>query len=374
VSKRIAFAFVFVVAFAASGCRAPVARPASPASSAGPASLLACLGAPADAIYDPGRLAAPPARGLAVHTFEQTSSRCGPIERRYLAYVPERLGARTAAPVVIVLHGQGGNAEAMMSFQTRGTFNTLADAKGFVVVYGNGAPTSFNFPGLPNSGRWRAEGAGPDAEVNDLDYLARVIDDLAARGVIAGPNDVYLVGQSNGGGMALAAARLRPNSYRGVAAFMPYVGFDGADTPPSFAGTRLRRVLLADSARDPGLPPGYADRVLAPLARAWAGAMGVSGATPTETAIPDSVKEDGGAAGGSAAVEATRDSTAKRVDLRSPTGAFRHLVFDRAGHFWPTRQPVADPPPVLARFGLRNRDVEGAEEVWDFFSTTAPDQ
>jgi poly(3-hydroxybutyrate) depolymerase len=335
------------------------------------AALLACLGAPPEAIFRPEQLTAPNALGLTVHTFPQTTG-CGPIDRRYVSYVPRALRPRTAAPILIVLHGQGASAEAMMIFQTRGTFNRLADEKGFLVVYGNGLPTSFNIAGLPNSGRWRSEYTELGATVDELAYLRRIVEDLAARNVIAGTNDVYLVGQSNGGGMALSAARQRPDLYAGVAAFMPFAGFSPT-APESLAGARLRRVMLAYSNADPALPPDYGPAVLAPLARAWARALNVSDADidrPAETAVSDAVQEGEGEGQGHAlddeVVRATRDSTVRRLDLRSPIGVLRQLVFDHAGHFWPTRD-VRDPAPVVAEYGLRNQDVEGAEEVWRFF-------
>jgi poly(3-hydroxybutyrate) depolymerase len=350
------------------GCHeSSVAPPPQRAPGLARPELLACLGAPPEALYQPDRLFGAAAPGLAVHTFEQQTASCGLVERRYVAYVPPALGARTTAPVVIVLHGQGGSAEVMMTFQTRDTFNALADAKRFVVAYGNGLPTSHNFAGLPNSGRWRSEYTELGATVDELAYLQRIVDDLTARAVIAGGNDVYLVGQSNGGGMALSAARQRPDAYAGVAAFMPFVGFSPT-APASLVGSRLTRVMFAYSAADPALPPGYADAVLAPLAQGWARALAISAGdidAPTETALEDVVHEDH-AADDDDAVRATRDSTAKRLDVRSANGALRQLVFDHAGHFWPTRS-YDDPAPLLAEFGLRNQDVEGAEETWRFF-------
>ena len=348
-----------------------IAQPPANASSGarlGRAELLACLGAPSEAIYQPERLAGAPARGLGVHTFEQETAGCGPVVRRYVSYVPPAVGARTGAPVVIVLHGQGGSAEAMMTFQTRGTFNRLADEKGFVVVYGNGLPTTFNIAGLPNSGRWRSEYTDLGSTVDEVAYLGRIVDDLTGRGVIAGRNDVYLVGQSNGGGMALSAARRRPDLYTGVAAFMPFVGFS-PDAPRSLAGSRLRRVMFAYSNADPALPPSYGSEVLSPLARAWARALNISDRdfdTPAVTTLADAVKEGDGRGADDEVVRATRDSTVTRLDLHSANGALRQFVFDHAGHFWPTRN-YADPDPLLAEFGLRNQDIEAAEEVWRFF-------
>jgi len=331
------------------------------------APLLACLGAPPDAIYDPGRLATPPEPGLSVHTFDQVVLGCGAVERRYLSYVPPRLGAPSAAPVLIVLHGQGASAEAMMSFQTRGTFNRLADDEGLLIIYGNGLPTAYNFAGLANSGRWRTEQDRPRG-IDDVGYLDRIVADLRGRGVIAGGNDVYLIGQSNGGGMALRAAQERPQTYAGVAAFMPYAG-SSPPGPSHLEQTRLRRVMFAYRQADPGLPPDYAAKVLAPLGLRWAGALGLDGVADVATALPDVVQEVPGPGRevDAPAVLATRDSKGERLDRRKGDRAFRLLVFDRAGHFWPTRHHD-DPAPVLQRFGLRNQDVEGADEVWAFFS------
>jgi len=352
----------------AAGCVRPRAAPPAPSAEAGSRALLECLGAPADAIYQPDRLAAPPAPGLTVHTFQQDTAACGPALRRYVAYVPAALGPRTAAPVLIVLHGQGASAEAMMTLQTRGTFNRLADRAGFVVVYANGLPTAFNIPGLPNSGRWRSEYTDLASTVDEGAYLQRIADDLRARQVIAGGNELYLVGQSNGGGMALSAARQRPDAYTGVAAFMPFVGF--SPTPPQdLLGARLRRVLFAFSNADPGLPPDYAAQVLAPLARGWARALKVADGdldAPAETDLPDLVKEGQGGDAANEAVAITRDSSVKRLDLRAPAAALRELVFDHAGHFWPTRA-ASDSPALASQYGLRNQDIEAADEVWRFF-------
>lgn len=353
---------------AVAGCASPRTTPPPQSADAEHRALLDCLGAPAETIYQPDLLAAPPAPGLAVHTFQQDTAACGPALRRYVSYVPPALGARTAAPVVIVLHGQGASAEAMMTLQTHGTFNRLAEQAGFVVVYANGLPTAFNIPGLPNSGRWRSEYTDLASSVDEVAYLQRIAEDLQAHQVIAGGNDLYLVGQSNGGGMALSAARQRPDGYAGVAAFMPFVGFSPA-APESLTGARLKRVMFAFSNADPGLPPDYAAQVLAPLARGWARALQVAKNqidAPAETPLPDLVKEGQGASGAGEAVATTRDSTVKRLDLRSPGAALRELVFDHAGHFWPTRA-ASDSPALVAQYGLRNQDIEAAEEVWHFF-------
>jgi len=159
-----------------------------------------------------------------------------------------------------------------------------------------------------------------------------------------------------------------PHAYAGVAAFMPFVGFS-PKAPHSLAGSPLRRVMFAYSNADPALPPSYATEVLVPLAREWARALNIPErdiGVPEETPLDDTVNEGSTLEAADEVVRATRDSTVKRLDLRSVQGALRQLVFDHAGHFWPTRDH-ADPAPVLAEFGLRNQDIEGAEEAWRFF-------
>jgi len=76
--------------------------------------------------------------------------------------------------------------------------------------------------------------------VDDHDYLGRVLGDLVARGVIEGSNAVYLAGISNGGGMALEAARRNPDRFRGIAALMPYAG-EHFKPVPDLAPTKVRR-------------------------------------------------------------------------------------------------------------------------------------
>ena len=330
--------------------------------------LLQCLGAPPEALYAPEQLDATPTPGLSVHTFEQETSNCGPVERRYVSYIPVPLGARTNAPVILVLHGKGSSAESMMTFQTEGAFNTLADTDGFVVVYGNGLPTSDNFPGQLNSGEWRSEYTALGETVDELAYLQQIVSDLVDRGVIAGGNAVYLVGQSNGGGMALSAGLRQPDAYTGVAAFMPFVRFL-ATAPQSLAGTRLRHVLFAYSLADPGLPTAYSAQVLSPLADGWARGLGFTEAEiadPTVMRLPEVVQEGQGLVDDAPAVQATRDSTVQQIDLKSANGGMRRLVFDHAGHFWPTPRDN-DPQQVLDQFGLRNQDIEGAAQTWNFF-------
>jgi polyhydroxybutyrate depolymerase len=303
-----------------------------------------------------------------VFTFDQATVNCGPVTRRYMVHVPASMAPKTAAPVVIGLPGQGSNAESFRQFQMRGEFDRLADRDGFVMVYGNGLPTPNNFAGLANSGEFRSEFCRLADEVDELEYLERIVGDLTSRNLIRGDNPIYLVGHSNGGGLALSAVQQHPERYAGVAAFMPYVG-SAPQAPKDLRNTKLARVMFVVSLTDPAFPTDYAKSVQIPLADGYGRALGIDQsalASPATTAIADSVQEGADYSGSNPIITSTRHSTVLQMDYASAHGRLRVLKLDHAGHFWPTPN-YDDPSSVSVRFGLRNQDIDGAVETWRFF-------
>lgn len=326
--------------------------------------------APRTARMEPRSSNAPLSDELSLGTFEQPTKACGPLTRRYLSYVPRATGRRSAAPVLILLHGSRGNAEAARTFLARDRFDFLAARDGFIVVYGNAAPgplSSAN-PLHVNNGVWR-EGANDDGQVDDVEYLELVLADLRARGVIAGDNPVFLVGHSNGGSMTLAAARRMPERLRGIAALMSFDG-DEPKPVPDLSRTHLRRVFLAYTVGDPAMPTGYHETMALQPAR-WAAAMGIQATLGTaiqrQRLLPDLVVEGRGYTGTSEVPLATRDSRPTELDILAPDGSagVRTLVMDRAGHYWPNPQGDEEDW-VIHQFGFRNQDLDAADAVWEF--------
>jgi len=321
---------------------------------------------PAGLPYDPIRTPTEGgASGLSLFTFEQSTTDCGPLVRRYLAYVPKGLGAPTDAPILIVLPGTTADAESMVDFMTGRRFIELADRDGFVVVFSNAAPGAWTVPDRPNGGRFSL-GPHDDAQVDDIAYLDLVRADLLARGLIGGANPLFLAGLSIGGGLALEAAIADPTRYRGIAAVMPYDG-EVPSTPPRLEGSALTSVFVAYSHADPGLPRDY-DVQLDAMVGAWSTALGVGGQAPTQTPLPDRIVEGADYRGEDPVALRTRDSHAIRVDYGSGKNgsALRVVVFDRAGHLWPMAGPYEDAA-LLAAYGHRNRDVDMSDEIWEFF-------
>ena len=268
--------------------------------------------------------------------------------------------------MLIMLHGSGGNAESARTFHAHNRFDALAERDGFIAVYGNAAPGSHTSPdpGFPNTGIWH-QAIFDDGQIDDVEYLTKVIADLAARDVINGKNPVLLTGISNGGGMVLEAVRRLPDYFRGVAAFMPYDGEQPKPVPP----TGIKRLLFAYGINDPGMSDGYHE-ILAKQPALWAAAMGLPAAAilaPTQSALPDSVAEGAGYRGDNKVALATRNSHVTEQDLIGPDGftRVRVLVLEHAGHFWPN--PIQDTQDwALNRWGLRNQDFDAADMVWEF--------
>ncbi len=326
--------------------------------------------APSTAILTPDVADVALSEELTLHTFEQDPTNdCGTLTRRYLSYVPSSAKAATDMPVLFALHGSGANAETMITYQTRGELNVLAEREGFIVVYGNAAPgahTEAN-PYVSNSGAWR-QAFYDDGQVDDVEYLDLVIQDLQDRSVIDGSNAIYLTGISNGGGMVLEAAKRAPERFAGIAPFMAFDGWMPAPVP-DLTQTGLTRILFAYAPGDPGLPSDYTS-ILETLPEQWALALGLSDAAisaPTVTELPDFAIEGEDYSGDSPAALTTRDSRVVQLDMTDPgtTAAVRILRYDNAGHFWPN--PVQDGEAwILDRWGFRNQDLDGSLAIWEF--------
>jgi poly(3-hydroxybutyrate) depolymerase len=311
------------------------------------------------------------ATGVRLSTFAQPTKDCGSVTRRYLSYVPKSLAARSDAPVVIVLHGLGADAESMRAYITRGRFEALAERDGFIVVYGNAAPSAGTVIERPNGGGFRKD-AGAPQQVNDFAYLDGIIDELAAKGAISGKNPLFLAGLSDGGGLSHMAALKAPTRFQGIAEVMPYPGVT-VPMPPASGGFTLKRVLLAYSVTDPGLPAGY-DVALAKLGPAWAAALALSSEeqrAPQTHSLPDRVSEGVNYQGTAPNALRTRDSRAEQIDYGSdPSSAqVRVLRFDHAGHLWPVPNPP-DREQEITQFGFRNQDIDMSDVIWDFFRSS----
>lgn len=199
-----------------------------------------------------------------------------------------RASTNEPAPLILVLHGYGGDASDVLSWSG---LASLA-SKGVHVVAPDGT--------LDSTGHrfWNANNGCCDFEqshVDDTKYLLSVVDDVAAR-VKVDAKRVYAVGLSNGGAMSMRLACDASERFAAV------VSFSGPSVPGEPCAPKLPvSIRLLHGTDDRVVPFGGGDRIapvhpkakgklaaVPDLFRAWAAREGCS-AEPQETDTLDLV-------------------------------------------------------------------------------------
>ena len=264
------------------------------------------------------------------------------VDRRYLLHVPAGLGPEPV-PVVMSLHGGGGSAP---QHQRQVGLDPIADREGFVAVYPEGV-------GRTVLHTWNAGPycCGPAArtDVDDVGFLAAVLDDMAAR-VAIDPDRVVVAGHSNGAMMASRFGAERPELVVAVVAV-------SAVAAPAQVPDRPVPLLQIHSVDDPralyeggeGPPfPGTDSTVVHFAVRdalaAWAAS---DGCDPTPVESDPVVAADG--------------HTATRVEWTGCDAPVVHLRLTGAGHGWPGAVVR-----TAAITGAETTVVDASEELWSF--------
>lgn len=113
--------------------------------------------------------------------------------RTSLVHVPASYDPTKAMPVVIDLHGLGGDGAQEAALTSA---NANADSAGFISVHPTGATTPI--------GSWNAGqccGTAPSEHVDDMGFLTALLDELDAK-LCVDDARVYAMGISNGGYMS----------------------------------------------------------------------------------------------------------------------------------------------------------------------------
>jgi polyhydroxybutyrate depolymerase len=280
-------------------------------------------------------------RGSASDSTEQILTHDG----RTRTYLVHDFSHGPLAPVVILLHGGGGNADNAVRMTG---FDRIAQREGIIAVYPNGIAGRSGLPLLTwNAGHCCA--AAMDAHVDDVGFVAAIIDALVARRH-ADPARIYVTGMSNGGMMTHRIGRELSTK---IAAIAPVVGALFGDERPPQAPVAAFIIVGADDHTVPGaggplklrplLGGSAADVAVAPAidqATYWAKANGCGGEPQRRVTSA------------STALEWTACSSGAPVILHTVAGN---------GHAWPGGQPGragADPP---------SRSFDASDAMWTFF-------
>lgn len=130
----------------------------------------------------------------------------GGINREYIYYHASSAGPD--CPLVMVLHGYGGNAQDIMDYSE---FNALAEEFGFAVCYPQGIEDNSNTP------FWNVGYAfHTNQTVDDVAFITNLVDSLQAWHSLS-DEDVFSTGMSNGGDFSYLLACEASDVFKGIA-------------------------------------------------------------------------------------------------------------------------------------------------------------
>lgn len=286
----------------------------------------------------------PQTPGLREHTFTQNG-----IERQYLLYTPRGVHRlKGKRPLVLVIHGGSGTHTGMVDF-TRRRFNRLADQHGFYVAFPNAVDKMWNF------GKGQIS-ASLKRKVDDRAYFEKLLDDLDSRLPID-PRRVFATGISRGGQACYYLAGQFPHRIRAIAPVtMPlptYLADECRQGPPI-------GLAVFNGTGDPAVPyrGGWIelfgkkrDQVLSTeeTLKIWLQRNGCPNLEPESQRTIDKP-------GDQTSVTRIQYSCAQ-----APVVLYR---IENGGHTWPGGGQYL--PKKL--IGEVCHDIDGATEIWDFFS------
>jgi polyhydroxybutyrate depolymerase len=273
------------------------------------------------------------------------------LERSYIVHVPAQ--AKTPAAVIVAFHGGGGNARGQQQYSG---LDALAEREGFLAVYPNGTGRMKDRLLVWNAGT--CCGVASERNVDDVGFVAALLDDLAAR-ISIDPKRVYATGMSNGAMMAHRVAAELPDRFAAIATVAGEMVFTGA---PRHAVPVLD-IHSVDDPRAPyagGLGPPFPmtnNRVLHPpvsetLAR-WSAANGCKG----EPRTAETRKGSG----------PTTAHTATHLAYQGCSVPLEHWKLTGAGHVWPGGRRDH----LTRILGPGTDVIDANEEMWKFFSRVA---
>jgi polyhydroxybutyrate depolymerase len=174
-----------------------------------------------------------------------------PLGRTYMLHVPPGYDKTQPAPLVIVLHGAGGNGDHMLADNG---WLAKAGEKNFIVAAPNALPVRPNNSThlLGNPQVWSDgsdRGNKKRGDVDDVSFIAKVIDDISRQYAIDAKR-IYLTGHSNGASMTFHAGAALCKRFAAIAPVMGHY-WDNVEK----TGCALPMLYIAGS-KDPLNPLG----------------------------------------------------------------------------------------------------------------------
>lgn len=169
------------------------------------------------------------------------SLRMGFRTRTYEVHLPPNYDGKSHLPVVLNLHGGGGNATVQ---RRQSKMDATADRHGFIVVYPEGTS------GLGRFYTWNAGICCSYAvkwKIDDVGFIARLLDDLPTKYAVD-TKRVYATGMSNGAMMCYRLACELPDRITAICGVASTMGVDGPRP------TRPVPIMQIHGLKDPNAP------------------------------------------------------------------------------------------------------------------------
>jgi polyhydroxybutyrate depolymerase len=276
------------------------------------------------------------------------------LKRTFKVFTPSSINKSMRNPLVIALHGRGGNGESMI-LVTRKGFNKLAERDQFIVVYPDGIEQNWNDGRKDQEANDRAH----RENIDDVGFISGLID-LMIRDYNSDPKRIYITGISNG---AIMSYRLACELSTKITAIAPVDGnIPYALDPDCFPSGRVS-VLAINNMNDPLVPYeggniyGHFHRVN--LGKVLSADESISfwvrrnlcSTVPVVTEEPDRDPDDG-----------TRVLRKQYTNESDGTEVILYAI-EGGGHTWPGGFQYL--PEWL--IGKTSRDIDANEIIWSFF-------
>jgi polyhydroxybutyrate depolymerase len=277
----------------------------------------------------------------------------GGFDRVARIHVPTGYRAGTKPPLVLMLHGAGGDGTGALD---KDGWAAKADKEGFIVVAPDGLParpgSPANFvtnPRLWNSGQLRAR--APRAAIDDVAFVRQLLDTLQEK-IPFDERRTFCAGHSNGGGMTFRLATELSERFVaiGTAAGLMVVEDPKPKRPlPTLYILGTKDPLRPIDGGEVKLPWGsrHIPPVAEPLA-AWAQAIGCV-TQPKLVSNKDNVKRF-------------------EYPSRSNGPALEVMYLEGHGHHWPGGRRVLPESMV----GPITSKLDATAVLWEFFQANSP--
>ena len=272
------------------------------------------------------------------------------LTRLYDVFLPSDYNANANFPVVIMLHGGGGDKDVIKGFTQ---LNPVANALGYIAVYPQG------FEPLPIGGFSWADGRGTAADnagIDDIGFISTLINQLISDYAIDDQR-VYVAGFSNGGFMTQTLACEIPGELAAAAALGSSLGVSqSADCNTAEATPMMYVVGTADpeipynggTMTNPNVEPIIGVEAAVQF---WVNKNNCD-PTPQTTNLPDTVTDD------NSTVELLKYDN---CDCSSDVYFYKVI---NGGHTWPGNEI----PSIESQLGETNEDINAGFRMLNFFN------